>query len=188
MRSAQSAATTHSGAWRGHPGSRASSPELAGHGVLEGHTGRHKIPCPRSATPQTAGSPIRAIPPPSYAKQTGRLEAQTLQSHHKALATRTSFVESRNSAVTVQPASRLPGRPGPPLDPGRLVEAGSPLHRVGPPRPRPSVPATGAPAGAALRETLAAPRVRRERVCRVVMFPERPEDTTGQPRLFRSAR
>ena len=37
----------------------------------------------------------------------------------------------RNFAVIVQSACPAPGRPGSPSDAGHLVEAGSPLHRVG---------------------------------------------------------
>ena len=44
------------------------------------------------------------------------------------------------------------------------VDAGSPLPRVGPLGERTSVPGTGAPAGAALRETLVTPGVVVERL------------------------
>jgi hypothetical protein len=55
------------------------------------------------------------------------------------------------------PGSRhSPGRPGPPFAAWRLVEAGSRFPRVGRHRTAASVPGTRSPAGAALRETLAA--------------------------------
>jgi hypothetical protein len=59
--------------------------------------------------------------------------------------------ELRDSAVRAANTVTYPGPPVRPSDTWRLVDAGSPLPRVGRHRTAASVPGTGSPAGAASR-------------------------------------